>query len=390
MPEEERNRYYEQARQATLAQIAGSQQAMLESPVAEQLPAGRTIDVPPVMEAPTAPAVTEQQQKPVGFDAWFNNTWSEKAALQKQAEIKDILDPRVQRAENSRKWIAGIGDALASMANLIGTGNDAARQPQHYMLPGVNAAIEQDRARRNALYQKELDRKNALMMKELEERGKDARAAAQIGAQNDRAAADRAARQANNDIVNQLARDKFDADQQRQKTIDDLNERKQQETERHNRKQEGIAWARVSRMKDNRHAGGGDAGSDSRYSGSRGGGMKDAKTDYNAMLDEIAVRAGATDWADLTNRSKNDRSMRELFNKFDLGKDKAGNVKIEGMISSYAGNYAPEFHEYYFGKDGGSGKIDFAGFKAKKPASGSSTLSGIMNSQPKGKNKRNK
>lgn len=377
MPEEERNKYYEQARQATLAEIAGNQQAMLEQPV-------QAVDMTglPELEGPTAPAVAglEPAKETVSYDAWLDNTSAEKEAMNKEAEIQEILDPRIQRAESSRRWIAGIGDALASMANLMGTAHDASNQRQTYMLPAVDQAIEQDRARRQAQHQRQLDRINKLQVQQLKEQRADARTAAQIGAQNERAAGDRAVRQANNDIVNQLARDKFEADQQRQKTVDDLNERKQQETERHNRKQEGIAWARVSRMKDNRPAGGGDAGSDARYSGSRGGGMKDAKTDYNAMLDEIAVRAGATDWADLTNRSKNDRSMRELYNKFDLGKDKAGNVKIEGMISSYAGNYAPEFHEYYFGKDG-SDKVDFSGFKSKKKPEG--TLSGIMKKKTK-------
>lgn len=368
MPEEERNKYYEQARQATLAEIAGNQQDMLEQPVPE----------PMETEAPEAPAIAEAPavtgtQAPVGYDEWLDKVWGEKAAMEKQAEIQEILDPRVQRAESSRRWVAGIGDAIASMANLVGTAHDASNQRQTYMLPAVDQAIEQDRAKRQAQHQRQLDRINKLQVQQLKEQRADARTAAQVGAQNERAAADRAVRQADNEAAAQLARDKFEYGKE-------LDNKKLEETQRHNKVQESQGWSRIARMKDNRPGSGDTGGSDSRYSGRKGGGIKDAKTDYNAMLDEIAVRAGATDWADLSNRSKNDRSMRELYNKFDLGKDKAGNAKIEGMISNYARNYAPEFHEYYFGKDG-SDKVDFSGFKSKKKPEG--TLSGIMKKKNK-------
>ena len=117
--------------------------------------------------------------------------------------------------------------------------------------------------------------------------------------------------------------------------------------------------------------------------------IKEAKTDYNSMLDEIAENNGCENWADLTNRAKNDRSLRAVYSQFDLGKDKAGAAKIEGMISSYAKNYAPEFYEHYFGISAGDGNIDFNAYKttgagqAAAP-SGGSTLSGIMSSSQQG------
>ena len=408
MPEEEKNRYFEQARQATLAEIAGNQQALVEQQAAQGVAPAADVQQQPVVQPeeaplpagpalPTAPAVMQAQEQPVGLDDWMNGIESQIAARQREREMAKILDPRAQRAENSRKWIAGIGDALASMANMIGTGHDAANQQQTYMLPGVNEALEQDRARRTAQYQKQLDQMNQLMMQQYKDAAADARQQKQIEAADKRAADDRAAREKQNEAANKLARDKFEADKAKQDEANKLAARRQDETERHNRVSENLDRQRVAKMKDNRipDGTGAEGGADNgggRYSGKKGGGIKEAKVDYNAMLDEIAERNGCVDWADLSNRKNNDRNLRNIYNQFDLSKDKAGAAKIEGMISHYAKDWAPEFHKFYFGGGKVDDGIDFNGFKPGAPNAQTNnsgyqnttggTLESIMSSTP--------
>lgn len=429
MPEQELNKYYEQARRATLAQIAGNQEQLVQSqqqslPMAQvmraseelnaPLPAGPAIPqgqaqvqapaglyqdrgleaMPGGPELPAGQAVMQAQEQPVGLDDWMAGMEEERARRSRELEMAQILDPRAQRAENSRKWIAGIGDALASMANMVGTGNDAANQPQTYMLPGVNAAVEQDRARRTAAYQKQVDRINQIILQQAKDAAADARQQRQIDAADKRAAADREARARQNETANKLARDKFESDKAKQEAADKLAARRQEETERHNKVAEQQGWSRIAKMKDNNNPGAGDGeggNGGGRFSGRKGGGIKDAKTDYNAMLDEIAERNGCVDWADLTNRARNDRTLRGVYNQFDLSKEKAGSAKIEGMISHYAKDYAPEFHSYYFG-GGVDDKVDFSGYKPaaqQSTATSGGTLADIMSSgQDNGKRKK--
>lgn len=497
MLEQEQNKYFEQAREATLAEIGSNQQAMLDNamaaqetnetlepayvvddgPVRNQLqgqivaPAGGGLVQRPVAQPQTAaePAASFQspinpnlvadeaqkypavdasrlnvgapqsaqqpfqnpinpnlvaeaaQQQPgvyVGhgmtmpaglavqaneaaarasqtpFDDIVMETEAEKAAREKQAMLEKALDPQAMRAESSRKWIAGIGDALASVANMVGTGHGAANQQQTYALPSVNAAIEADRKRRGEQYQRQLDRINALEIQE---------------SKNKAAEAERAYKKEKDEADRAFNREKWEAEtehkkNQLQRQIDqdqfnnELNTRKQEENERHNKSQESINWYKATKGENPNGTGDdGGNGSSSRFSGKRGGGIKEAKTDYNSMLDEIAENNGCENWADLTNRAKSDRALREIHNKFDLGKDKAGAAKIEGMISSYAKNYAPEFYEHYFGKSAGDGNVDFNAYKttgagATAAPSGGSTLSGIMSSTPQagGKKRRRK
>ena len=291
MPEQELNKYYEQARRATLAQIAGNQEQLVQSqqslPMAQvmrsseelnaPLPSGPEIPVgqaqvqdpagpyrdhgleamPSGPELPAGQAVMQAPQTPqtpYGYDEWLDRTEAEKNAALRQAEIETILDPRAMRAENSRKWIAGIGDALASIANMVGTGNDASNQPQTYMLPGVNAAVEQDRARRTAAYQKQVDRMNQLILQQAKDAAADARQQRQIDAADKRADADRAAREKQNETANKLARDKFENDKAKQEAADKLAARRQEETERHNKVAEQQGWSRIAKMKERMEA----------------------------------------------------------------------------------------------------------------------------------------
>ena len=67
-----------------------------------------------------------------------------------QAEMDEYegMDAEALKNERSRKVIAGMGDAISSIVNLIGTMNGAYDQKQTFIEPRLRDAIEQDRAKR--------------------------------------------------------------------------------------------------------------------------------------------------------------------------------------------------------------------------------------------------
>ena len=478
MLEEERNKYFDQARQATLAEIGSNQQAMLDnafadvpeysggtlepavvvddgpnmnpaqgqaarkfqSPINPNLVAEEAMKYPAVdtsklvagqaqpeqpqfqnpinpnlvaeaaQNAPgiyvghgmTMPAGLAQQANdaaaaaianpsPTPFDDVVSETDAIKAEREKQAQLEKILNPQAMRAESSRKWIAGIGDALASVANMVGTGRGGSNQQQTYSLPGVNAAIEADRKRRGDQYQRQLDRMNKLEIQEAKNKAAEAERAFKAEenektrkANKERYEAEAAAKKEENDR-------KFDYQKEKDDRTYDLNEWK-------TKQQIAQGWARVNKGNNSPSGddGEGDAAS-SRYTGKRGGGIKEAKVDYNAMLDEVAENYGCANWADLENQQRNDRNLRAVYNKFGLGKDKGSPTKIEAMISENAKNYAPKFWAYYFGK-GEQEPVNIGAYKPKAGGASNASaqnsggkLGSIMSSNPQGgKKKRNK
>lgn len=69
-----------------------------------------------------------------------------------QEKLNDMVaeDETAQRNERSRKVIAGLGDAISSIVNLVGTTQGAYDQKQVFMEPRLRDTIEQDRQRRYA------------------------------------------------------------------------------------------------------------------------------------------------------------------------------------------------------------------------------------------------
>lgn len=68
------------------------------------------------------------------------------AVAEKERKAKQEEDKDYQRRENAARYIAGIGDAISGVANLVGTAHGASNQRQSYNSPRL---MEQtDRARR--------------------------------------------------------------------------------------------------------------------------------------------------------------------------------------------------------------------------------------------------
>lgn len=57
-------------------------------------------------------------------------------------------DEEAQRKSNAYRYIAGIGDAISGVANLVGTAKGASNQSQAYNAPGVMAMAEEQRKAR--------------------------------------------------------------------------------------------------------------------------------------------------------------------------------------------------------------------------------------------------
>ena len=72
------------------------------------------------------------------------------AAEQERLNAAEEQDEMAQRNERSRKVIAGLGDAISSIVNLVGTTQGAYDQKQVFMEPRLRDTIEQDRQRRYA------------------------------------------------------------------------------------------------------------------------------------------------------------------------------------------------------------------------------------------------
>ena len=80
------------------------------------------------------------------------NSWGWIDDLQKEADKAKEEDERVRRSESHRRYLAGIGDAFSSLANLYYTTKGSPNQVQTYASPLVNQSIERERARRKNEY----------------------------------------------------------------------------------------------------------------------------------------------------------------------------------------------------------------------------------------------
>lgn len=290
------------------------------------------------------------------FDDVYNLYSQEIARREKERQAAIEADPKLRRGEDARKWMVGIGDALASVANLVGTAHNASNQKQVYGLPGVDADIERERAQRLGDLRRRQNEIDDLYGKMLGARLAGANAQSRESIQNIKndfnitkegnRHSEAVARQAGIDAKNaadQANKDrKADLDAQKaQASIDEINSRIDK-----NRAQVSQGWAKLQQQAAKNGAGAAKASV----------GIGAAKANYNEMLDEIATDSGYADWQSVMEASRaGDTTARTLYNQFDLGKDKAGNAKIEGMISHYAEDFAPEFFRKYFGQQATNG-----------------------------------
>lgn len=67
---------------------------------------------------------------------------------ERERRASKAYDAQAQKRENALRYIAGVGDAISGVANLVGTAHGAAHQQQTYNAPGLMSKIESSRAQR--------------------------------------------------------------------------------------------------------------------------------------------------------------------------------------------------------------------------------------------------
>ena len=97
--------------------------------------------------------------------------------VERERRASKAYDAQAQKRENALRYIAGVGDAISGVANLVGTAHGAANQQQTYNAPGLMSKIESSRAQHtqkmedlnkkiDELRQRETDLKSAKSLRE--------------------------------------------------------------------------------------------------------------------------------------------------------------------------------------------------------------------------------
>ena len=76
-----------------------------------------------------------------GYDSFINKVGQEKAIL-------GAKDEEATRKSNAYRYIAGVGDTISGVANLVGTMYGASNQKQEYTAPGIMQKAEEKRKER--------------------------------------------------------------------------------------------------------------------------------------------------------------------------------------------------------------------------------------------------
>ena len=251
---------------------------------------GRQISTPVQEKTPFERGYEEQGQ----MDAWAELIRQGVAQRdQAQAELNTAVaeDETQQRNERSRKVIAGMGDAISSIVNLVGTMNGAYDQKQVFMEPRLRDAIEQDRQRRyakierlRANVQQQINTVNAL--KGAAERQRLAEENARRQADLKRAELQMKAANGERDYNLKAWKAQTDAEIKREQNeaTNALRQQQIDEQNRHNRADEAQGWARTnSYVERNRNL---------NEKGGSGGGRSSGRwydmNNFNEFQDEIA------------------------------------------------------------------------------------------------------
>ena len=115
----------------------------------------------------------ERAQNSVAYDTQIQNVNDFISEVNSKKQALNAQDQQYQKRENAYRYIAGIGDAISGVANLVGVAEgNAANQEQTYNAPAVIQKAEQSRKERKL----EMDKLNE-RLDEMKARGKDLRAA---------------------------------------------------------------------------------------------------------------------------------------------------------------------------------------------------------------------
>lgn len=303
------------------------------------------------------PDVAPSQESPAP-STWYDGLFGglNDRIAQTQGEMEDVqaLNEEMLRREESRKRIAALGDAFASFANLVGTAHGAENQRQTYASPLVSESIDRSRQLRAGRMQqirKNLDeQRDALLLYQmnndpdyLPNRMKQQQIDVQRG--NQQLQYDKLAQQAaNQGATQQLNRDKFEYQQQKDAKKYDLDVRKQDSLERNRADLSAARWARIGQANQRLAQGGGGSGS----SGGSGGWSRNAKANFNAFKTEVAQKAGYDTWEEFAGSTEvmNNRDLRTFVDNVNGAASSTG--KQEGILNNYAEQYAPEFWKKYY------------------------------------------
>lgn len=115
----------------------------------------------------------ERAQNSVAYDTQIQNVNDFISEVNSKKQALTAQDQQYQKRENAYRYIAGIGDAISGVANLVGVAEgNAANQEHTYNAPAVIQKAEQSRKERKL----EMDKLNE-RLDEMKARGKDLRAA---------------------------------------------------------------------------------------------------------------------------------------------------------------------------------------------------------------------
>ena len=272
------------------------------------------------------------------------NRWSWIDELQQESDRLKEVDESERRNETRRRYLAGFGDAISSIANLVYTTKDAPSQPQTYSSPLVNASIEKERARRKAEY----DQINARLdaARSLEERLRSQEKVAElrgVGGGAGRYSPEyldirRGELELNRQREANKAAQK-DREFEHKKEYDDAMMKIRQQTANTN-----TFKAQTARIAEERRAGKTPSASEIAAL---------ARSGYGQMLDEVAKnKFGVQRWEDIdpTTLSSEDRKMYRDLTTTNPNEQ-------NGAINRYARNYAPDYMSQVEAAAGGSTNI---------------------------------
>lgn len=288
------------------------------------------------------------------FDTLYDGWQQIEDSKRRQRIALNEADPKLRRAEDARKWIVGVGEALASVANLGAVANNASNQTYRFMTPEVDKAIEKDRLRRKADIQKlndEIDNIQAQKMR--------LRASMYSQEAKERMNAE------NNATRLKIAEGKNELGKMKEERLAKDSEEKRaamwariEATKKRNDELTAMGRERIAISKDRM------ALAEKKWEAkSKNGGSGSVEFAYSNMLNEIARDFDFTNWKELEESAKmGDQYARQMVNMFSIPKDKANIGKMKAMISEYAEDYAPEFYEEYFNiQPEEPGKVDIFG-----------------------------
>lgn len=302
------------------------------------------------------------------------NSWGWIDDLQKEADKAKEEDERARRSESHRRYLAGIGDAFSSLANLYYTTEGSPNQVQTYSSPLVNQSIERERARRKNEYDQIVARLDAART-----------AKERFDTQKEVAALKRSASSdpARLEYLNR----KLDWEQKKYYTDQDLKERKLElDTAYHNKtitlREYQAETARLNAIAANKRAGNAAANSGPKP-------MKDAdarsyrRQNISGLKEEIAKSKGYSSWSDFVSSEKKTKEEKQMIAALNSTKPN----EQDGAINQY-GSLAPGWQAQMQSATGG-GAVPATSANSEK--SGNSTeKKALPGSEPQNKGNNNK